>query len=253
MREALSFAEVKKMGEKSPIFLDLDLCLEEGVVTAVIVASDQMKRHLSRLATGLESPDAGEIRWWGKKTPDALTAVLSSPALLPWKNVLDNMLLPLRLKKILTKETRERALELLEVLELKDLAKKKPRALTLAQQRQVAMIRAFAEQPRFFLLEDPFVVEGEEDRLRLQEEFLELWRRPRPTVLFLTSSVSEAVFIGERVLILTDTPGRVFEEVKVQESHPRTRYFRMTQAFSQACHVVGRALEVAMSKPTSWR
>ncbi|GBD41732.1 Taurine import ATP-binding protein TauB [bacterium HR39] len=227
---------------------DLDLVLADGSFTALVGPSGCGKSTTLRIAAGLLAPSAGEVRR-APDGPGAVAVVFQDPVLLPWTHVLGNIALPLRLLGLPRAERERRALDALRLVGLDSALHLHPDELSGGMRMRVSVARALATEPRLLLMDEPFAALDEITRFALDTELLRLWVQRRFTVLFVTHSVYEAVFLAERVLVMSPRPGRIVREIPVDEPHPRARAFRASVRFAALCGEVLEALEAAGGDP----
>ena len=223
----------------------LDLVLEEGSFTALVGPSGCGKSTTLRIAAGLLAPSAGEVVRARPPAPGALAMVFQDPVLLPWADVLGNVALPLRLLGVPRGERERRALDALRLVGLDGVLHLHPDELSGGMRMRVSVARALATDPRLLLMDEPFGALDEITRFALDAELARLWAHRRFTVLFVTHSVYEAVFLAERVLVMSPRPGRIVAEIRVDEPRPRDRAFRTSARFAALCGKVLDALEAA--------
>jgi NitT/TauT family transport system ATP-binding protein len=179
-----------------------------------------------RLIAGLEKPTGGIIKIAGQRysgpNPKA-TLVFQQYSLFPWRNVLDNVAFGLEVSGVQKKKRHEIARRLLSLVELDDFEKSYPYELSGGMQQRVAIARALANNADILLMDEPFGALDERTRHRLQEELLSIWEREQKTIILVTHNIGEAIFLADRILIMTDRPGRILDEVKVKLKRPRGR------------------------------
>jgi len=222
----------------------LDLVLEEGSFTALVGPSGCGKSTTLRIAAGLLAPSSGEVVR-ARTSPGSVAMVFQDPVLLPWADVLGNVALPLRLLGVPPGERERRALDALRLVGLDGVLHLHPDELSGGMRMRVSVARALATDPQLLLMDEPFGALDEITRFALDGELLRLWNARRLTVLFVTHSVYEAVFLAERVLVMSPRPGRIVAGIEVDEPHPRDRDFRASARFAALCGAVLEALEAA--------
>lgn len=194
------------------------------------------KSTLLRIIDGLTPFDAGTITIDGRPVtgpgPDR-AVVFQNFALLPWATVLDNVSFPLEARGIGKSERRDRARATLERVGLTDFADHYPRTLSGGMQQRVGLARALAVEPRILLMDEPFGALDALTRTFLQDELLEIWSRDRKTVLFVTHAIDEAVYLSDRVVIMSPRPGRVAEIVEIPLDRNRGADVRDTPEFNE--------------------
>jgi NitT/TauT family transport system ATP-binding protein len=208
---------------------DVHLSVAPGQFLTVLGPSGCGKSTLLRLIAGLDQLDRGLITLCGGSPSDARRAkaigfVSQRPALLPWLSVHDNVTLPQRVNR---RADRKRAepwpdtARILANVDLADVAHRKPHELSGGMQQRVAVARAFALQPRVLLLDEPFAALDELTRAALQDQLLQLWRRRRPMVVFVTHSIREAALLSDVVAVMAGHPGRIRTLVPIELDRPR--------------------------------
>jgi NitT/TauT family transport system ATP-binding protein len=216
-----------------PVLAPLDLSVSPGEFVALLGPSGCGKSTLLRLLSGLADPDSGSIIVDGHPPGrgDGLAYVFQDATLLPWLRVDANVETLLRLRRVPAAERVRRRDAALALVRLADKARAYPRQLSGGQKMRVSLARALATEPRVLLLDEPFGALDEMTRDRLGEELLAIRDRQRWTALFVTHSVSEAVFLASRVLILSPHPGRVARDLRVELPYPRNHDTRRDPAY----------------------
>ena len=198
----------------------VDLTVAAGEFVSLIGPSGCGKSTLLRLVADLDTPTSGTISVFGKPARQARTdqdygIAFQQAGLLPWRSVAANVALPLELHGAKGSERKKRVAELLELVGLSDFAKSRPDQLSGGMQQRVAIARALAEQPRLLLMDEPFGALDEITRERMQNELVRICRETGAAVLFVTHSIPEAVFLSDRVVVMTPRPGRIVDVVDV--------------------------------------
>lgn len=226
----------------------LDFRVRRGEFACFVGPSGCGKSTALRIIAGLAKPTTGEVRWAaGEDAASDIGFVFQDPTLLPWSRVWQNVFLPLRLRGVSRNAARERVDEAIELVGLADFRKAYPRQLSGGMKMRVAIARALVTQPKLLLMDEPFAALDEITRFRLNDDLLRLWSEQKWTVLFVTHSVYESVFLAERVLVMGDRPGRVIDEVKIDGTYPREEAFRRTSVYGDACGRVSASLHKAVS------
>ena len=197
------------------------------------------KSTLLKMIAGLLAPTDGRVLLWNKPVHQLkeggrrLAFVFQAPTLMPWAGVTANVRLPLDLAHVPRSEADGRVTEALKLVGLGRFAHALPRALSGGMQMRVSIARALVTHPNLLLMDEPFGALDEITRHKLDLELLGLWRTQRLTIVFVTHSIHEAVFLSERVVMMAARPGRVVEEVRIDEPYPRGPDFMVSPQFSR--------------------
>ncbi len=224
----------------------LDLRVSDGEFVCLVGPSGCGKSTALRMIAGLATPTAGEIRWPAEHAAGDIGFVFQEPTLLPWGRVWENVYLPLRLRGESRSAARDRVDESLELVGLTDFARAYPRELSGGMKMRVSIARALVTRPRLLLMDEPFAALDEITRFRLNDDLLRLWSEQAWTVLFVTHSVYESVYLAQRVLVMGAKPGRVVDEVTIEQPYPRDEAFRRDPGYAERCGLVSAALRGAM-------
>jgi len=214
--------EVVALGEVS-------FTVHEGEFVTVVGRSGCGKTTLLKLTAGLLTPTAGTIRVAGARVRAPLTnvgIVFQSPVLLAWRKTIDNVLLQIEARRLNVKTHRQRAMELLELAGLKGFEEKYPHELSGGMQQRVSISRALIHNPPLLLMDEPFGALDAITRDEMNLELVRIWSEAKKTVLFITHSIPEAVFLGDRVIVMTPRPGKISEIVEIDLPRPRTSAVR---------------------------
>lgn len=243
----------KRFGAPSSVLGKVTLDLADGGFTSLVGPSGCGKSTLLRLIAGLETPDAGTLRVDGLPPGEAaheIAFVFQDPTLLPWLDAESNARLLLDLRKLPDPERRERARHALELVGLSSHARHFPRQLSGGQRMRVSLARALALSPRLLLLDEPFGALDELTRESLNEELLALRARQGWTALFVTHSVSEAVFLSDRILVMGASPAGIIADIPVPLPATREEATRRTPAFLDTVAHISRLLRAAAASAT---
>mgnify|MGYP001149456030 CR=1 FL=1 len=204
----------------------ISLTIREGEFVSILGPSGCGKSTLLYIVGGFVRPSSGNVLVRGHPVagpgPDR-GPVFQEFALFPWKNVLENVMYGLRRQGVPRKEARARAEALLEMVNLSAFARYYPKELSGGMRQRVAIARTLAYNPSILLMDEPFGALDAHTRTVLQNELLNIWERDRKTVLFVTHSVDEAVFLSDRVVVMTPAPGRIRRVVSIDLPRPRRR------------------------------
>jgi NitT/TauT family transport system ATP-binding protein len=196
----------------------------EGEFVAVVGPSGCGKSTLLKILAGLSPPSQGEARLRGAAIEGPrrdIGVVFQSPVLLPWRSVLENVLLPVDVQHLDADRHRKEALDLLRLVGLEQFAGRYPRELSGGMQQRVAILRALIHDPAMLLMDEPFGALDAMTREQMNLELQRIWLERKKTVLFITHSIPEAVFLADRVLVMSSRPGTIVDAVAVDLPRPR--------------------------------
>jgi NitT/TauT family transport system ATP-binding protein len=235
----------KRFASRVEALADIDLELAGGEFVSIVGPSGCGKSSLLRLIAGLSAPTTGSLTVAGKPPGEArgrlqeIAYVFQEATLLPWRTVAENVALPLLLRH---QEDADRVARTLEMVGLADFARAYPRQLSGGMRMRVSIARALVTRPGLLLMDEPFGALDEITRQRLNEELLRLWEQDRWTVVFVTHNVSEAVFLSQRVLVMSARPGRLIADIAVPFAHPRSPELRTEPGFNRIAEETSRQL-----------
>ncbi len=220
--------------------LSFELCPEEFI--CVLGASGSGKSTLLRTVAGLLKPTSGEVDFEGGHKP-RIGMVFQQSNLMPWRNAIQNIMLPLELEGLDGAQAQQRAQQLIDLVGLQGFEQSWPRDLSGGMAQRVALARALVHDPDLLLLDEPF---GSLDALTREKMWMELsriWQKSRKTVIMVTHSIEESLFLADRVLVLSQRPGRLKLEVEVDWPRPRAEEIRYTADFGRMARRLKEALE----------
>lgn len=203
------------------------------------------KTTVLKIVSGLEPASGGSVRVDGRPVSGPqrkIGMVFQVPALMRWRTALDNILLPSEILGINRAEARARSVELLKLVGLADFANKYPNELSGGMQQRIAIARALAHDPSILLLDEPFSALDMMTRNQLNIELLRIWSERRKTSLLITHSIPEAVFLSDRVIVLSPRPAHVLEIVPIPLPRPRTPEMRVSKDFIDIVDHIGRRI-----------
>ena len=224
---------------------DISLTVERGEFVTFLGPSGCGKSTLLKLVSGLSPVSEGQVQVNGMTPVNArelMSFIFQDATLLPWRTVEQNVGLGMELEHSARSLRRERVAKMLDLVGLGQVAKRYPRQLSGGMRMRASIARALVSRPRILLMDEPFAALDEMTRDRLNEELLRLYSEQKWTVLFVTHSVAEAVFLSTRVVILAAHPGRVAHTVEVDLPWPRTAETRMSKAFEEQVTRASRLL-----------
>ena len=216
----------------------IDLSVRAGQLVSIIGPSGCGKSTLLRLVAGLERPTEGRISVQLPRAPaggPGIGVVFQQPTLMPWTSIEANVGLPLVLRGTPSAEASRRARQVLAQVGLTEFAVAYPRELSGGMQMRASLARALVTEPGLLLMDEPFGALDEITRARLDRDLLELQARRTLTVLFVTHSIYEAVYLSSRVVVMSPRPGRIAGELAVDEPSPRGDAFRTSERFARLC------------------
>ncbi|ROR21000.1 NitT/TauT family transport system ATP-binding protein [Comamonas sp. BIGb0124] len=233
----------------------VDLRIREGEFVTLIGPSGCGKSTLLKMVAGLLDTTDGRIHVWRKPieqlTDKRFTFVFQAPTLMPWASVQTNVRLPLDLAGVERGEADRRVADALRLVGLDAFAQALPRALSGGMQMRVSIARGLVVQPHLLLMDEPFGALDEITRNRLDADLLELWRDRKLTVIFVTHSIHEAVFLSSRVVVMAPRPGRVVEDIAIDAPYPRGADFMVSPEFSRYAKRLQDALQRASAQEIS--
>lgn len=207
----------------------------------VLGPSGSGKSTLLRVLAGLVKPTSGSLQFKGIESPPRIGFVFQQATLMPWRSVLENILLPLELENI--PQAREKAQEMVELVGLQGFEHSLPRDLSGGMAQRVALARALIHYPDILLLDEPFGSLDALTRERMWTELSRLWLARQTTVLMVTHSISESLFLADRVLVLSARPGKIKLDLKVDLPRPRDDEMRYTEPFGRLARQLKEAIE----------
>ena len=225
----------------------LDLDVGEGEFLSLLGPSGCGKSTVLRLVAGLGEVSGGRIEWsGGNGRPGDIGFVFQEPTLMPWATVRKNVLLPLTLRGVPPEEADARGREAIGMVGLDGFEHAYPRELSGGMKMRVSIARALVTHPRLLLMDEPFASLDEITRFKLDNDLLALWARQRWTVVFVTHSVYESVYLSTRIAVMTARPGRTASEVAIEAPAPRDETFRTSPLYNEYCRSVSAQLADAI-------
>jgi NitT/TauT family transport system ATP-binding protein len=225
----------------------LDLDARRGEFISLLGPSGCGKSTALRLIAGLSQPSSGTVQVSGQAAGAGrgIGFVFQDPTLMPWTSVTENVRLPLKLAHVPRAESDARVGRILAQVGLAEFGNAYPRELSGGMKMRVSLARALVTDPDILLMDEPFAALDEITRFRLNDDLLALWRDLRQTVIFVTHSVFESVYLSQRVIVMTPRPGRTDAEFHIDAQQPRDEDFRTSPFYAVRCREVSQALAQA--------
>ena len=243
----------KVFGNGTRALSPIDLAIREGEFITLLGPSGCGKSTLLKMIANLLEPSSGTISWWGQgydhvgEDGKKLVFVFQDATLMPWSRVRGNVRLPLDLAGADRKQSDARVDQALALVGLTKFADHYPRQLSGGMQMRASIARALVTEPNLLLMDEPFGALDEITRNRLDQDLLDLWHARKLTVVFVTHSIYEAVFLSTRVVVMAARPGRILKEVVIDEPYPRNDAFRVSQKFA----VYARELQLLLAEASA--
>jgi|YNPMSStandDraft_1061717.scaffolds.fasta_scaffold01266_10 NitT/TauT family transport system ATP-binding protein len=215
---------------------DISFRVQEQEFVCVLGPSGSGKSTLLRVLAGLLTPTQGEVFFYGeplKEPRREIGFVFQKANLMPWRTVLQNILLPLELQNVPPAEARQRAMELIDLVGLRGFEDSLPRDLSGGMAQRVAIARALIHDPQLLLLDEPFGGLDALTRERMGDELLRIWQARQKTVVMVTHSIPEAIYLSDRILVFTPRPGKLRLDLPVYLPRPRKDEIRYSPAFGE--------------------
>ena len=252
-RPLIRIERVGKVYQNGTVALsDVDLAVAQGEFVSLLGPSGCGKSTLLRVIAGLGAVSGGTIDWplsrydvRGEPIRD-LGFVFQEPTLMPWGTVADNVYLPLKLAGVGRRAAAPRIEEALAMVKLARFADAYPRELSGGMKMRVSIARALVVKPKVLLMDEPFAALDEITRFRLNNDLLRLWQEQRWTVVFVTHSVFESVYLSSRIIVMSSRPGRIIGEVAIDAPYPRDDAFRTSRPYNEFCRLTSAELARAM-------
>ena len=229
----------------------VDLAIRDGEFLTLVGPSGCGKSTLLHLIAGLSRPSSGHIEWWGGAFDETggpgrrIGLVFQSPTLMPWASVAANVRLPLDLAHVSRSDANAAAAQALARVGLATASARLPRQLSGGMRMRASIARALVTNPDLLLMDEPFGALDEFTRQRLESDLLDLWSAQRVTIVFVTHSIQEAVFLSTRVVVMGAHPGRILDAMTVDEPYPRSDAFRLSPAFAALAQQVSACVAKA--------
>lgn len=245
----VSFKNAGKIYENGTVALaGLDLDVREGELLTLLGPSGCGKSTILRLIAGLDNVTSGTLTRDFERDHASIGFVFQDPTLMPWASVFDNVFLPLRLRGRARNEGTPVVEEVLGLVGLGSFPMVFPRELSGGMRMRVSIARALVLRPPLLLMDEPFAALDEITRFKLNDDLLALQGELGTTIVFVTHSVFESVYLSTRIAVIASRPGRVVAEIAIDAPSPRDRDFRTSSVYAHYCAHASRALHGAMDK-----
>ena len=243
-------------GDKAVLALsDIALSVAEGSFVSIVGPSGCGKSTLLQILAGLMPATSGQVRVDGNPVsgpqPGKIAVVFQDATLLPWKTALENVTFPLEVQGRPAQARRESAQAMLELVGLQDFMHRYPHELSGGMRQRVSIARGLAQDPRIILMDEPFGALDEQTRMRMGQELLTIWERTRKTILLITHSLTEALFLSDQVLVMSGRPGRIVERIDIDFPRPRNIDIMGSPEFGVARNRVWHLLDTPPDDPNA--
>jgi NitT/TauT family transport system ATP-binding protein len=249
----VSLRSVSKTFSNGTVALqNMSLDIGAGEFVSLLGPSGCGKSTVLRIIAGLGDATSGTVDWPRAShdvsgSPEReIGFVFQEPTLMPWATVFNNVWLPLRLARVSRAAARDRVMEALNMVGLEKFAGSYPRELSGGMKMRVSIARALITRPKLLLMDEPFAALDEITRFKLNDDLLHLWEKFGWTVVFVTHSVFESVYLSERIVVMAARPGRVFEDLDIDAPYPRGDEFRTSTPYNDYCRRTSKALHDAI-------
>lgn len=245
----LNIKDVQKIykstfGKETIALKDINLQVNQGEFISIIGPSGCGKSTLLKIISNLEKYNGGEIQF--SEDIDAVEDigfVFQDSVLLPWKSVYENVIFPLKIKKMVNEKNKEYLEQLLEIAGLSDFKDSLPRELSGGMKQRASIVRSLSYDPQLLLMDEPFGALDALTRDTLNMQLLEIWEKTKKTILFVTHSIEEAVFLSDRVIVMSPRPGRIKEILDIDIPRPRNLETRNGERFNHYTKYLREVLE----------
>ena len=253
----VSLNEVSKTFSNGTVALNgLSIDVKSGDFVSLLGPSGCGKSTILRIISGLSNPSSGEVNWSDSVNTDKkktnltnhheMSFVFQEPTLMPWLTAFGNVFMPLKIKGFSKKKAADEVMEALALVGLENFAESFPRELSGGMKMRVSIARALVTKPKLLLMDEPFAALDEITRFKINNDLLSLWEKFGWTVVFVTHSVFESVYLSNRVVVISDRPGRVLEDMAIDEAYPRNDTYRMSPTYNNHCKKVSEILQTAI-------
>lgn len=252
-RKVVAMKGVSKVFSNGTLALsDMTMDVGPGEFVSLLGPSGCGKSTALRIIAGLGEPSSGEIDWPSSKInskglPEGdVGFVFQEPTLMPWQTVFGNVYLPMKLRGHSKSAVRSDVMEMLSLVGLADFADAYPRELSGGMKMRVSIARALVTKPKLLLMDEPFAALDEITRQKLNDDVLMLWKQRGVTVIFVTHSVYESVYLSNRIVVMKARPGQVYTDIPLDPPDHRDESFRVSEKYRETCALVSGALQDAI-------
>jgi len=227
---------------------NINLDIRDGEFVSIVGPSGCGKTTLLKILAGILARSSGEVVMRGERLTGPsreLGVVFQSPVLLPWRTVLQNIMVPIEVQRRDRAAFRERARQLIDMVGLSGFEGKYPNELSGGMQQRVGICRALVHDPSFLLMDEPFGALDAMTRETMNEELQKIWSASRKTILLVTHSIPEAVYLADRVVVMTPRPGRIVEVIGIDLPRPRQLLMHNTSEFGRFVAAIRRHFNAA--------
>ena len=226
----------------------IDFDVPEGAFVSIVGPSGCGKSTLLQILAGLLSSSSGQVFVGGTAVtgpaPGKISFVFQDATLMPWKTAMDNVLFPLEIQRIPERERIRRAAHYLRLVGLENAAQCFPHQLSGGMKQRVSIARGLAQEPQIILMDEPFGALDEQNRIKMGHELLRIWEATGKTILLITHSLTEAIFLSDTVIVMAPHPGRILEQVDIDLPRPRTYDVIGSPAFGSIRNRLWRMIEI---------
>ena len=238
----------KTFSENLVALQGMSLQIRKGDIISLLGPSGCGKSTVLRLIAGLMKPTNGRIKWNVKLKQGSIGVVFQEPTLMPWATVERNVWLPFRLARKSFSSMKDEIHNCLELVGLHEFHKSYPRELSGGMRMRVSIARALITRPNVILMDEPFAALDEITRFKLNNDLLSLKSTIGCTIIFVTHSVFESVFLSNRIAVMASRPGRVIKELVITEPYPRSENYRTSDNYVANCRMTSEALSQAIGE-----
>ena len=230
------------------VISDLNLVINKSDFITLLGKSGCGKTTILKILCGLLKPTKGKVIWPtstftnSERNPANLSVVFQDSNLLPWLNVFDNIYLPLKLNKIEKYEGYERVIDCLRLVGLNDYKNYYPNQLSGGMKMRVAIARSLITKPKVILMDEPFAALDEITRFRLNNDLLEIYKKYDLTIIFITHSIYESVYLSNKIALISDKPASLLEKIYLSSNKNRTDNYRLSTEYLENCRMISEKL-----------